>query len=140
MAMRVLGIRVVTLTTGTQRALGVIGAAAFGAGYGLAVIAGLWFPDNGALIATLVIVGLLVGLMNLTSREIVPYLVAALALILIGNTQAFTALNLTIDGLGEKLNGIVRMMAIFTAPAAVVQALRAGMLLARPGESQDQKP
>lgn len=138
MAMKVLGLRGITLTTGTQRAFGVIGAAAFLAGYGLAVIAGLWFPDNGALVATLVIVGLVVGAMNLTSREIVPYLVAALALILIGNTQAFTALNLAVDGLGERLNGIVRMMAVFTAPAAVLQALRAGMLLARPGESKDQ--
>jgi hypothetical protein len=121
------------------RLLSIFGAIAFIGGYALSVIAGIWWPENGGLIATLVILGLLVGFLNVTSREIVPYLVAAIALVLIGNTQAFTSLNLVAGGLGERVNQIVHMMAIFTAPAAVVQAIRAGMLLARPGESDHDK-
>ena len=117
------------------RTLSVVGAAAFLSGYIIALIAGIWWPETGGLIATLVILGLIVGFLNVTNREVVPYLVAAIALILIGGTQVFTPLNLVIDGLGEDVNQIVRMMAIFTAPAAVVQAIRAGMVLARPGES-----
>ncbi len=122
-----------------RRGLSIVGAAAFGAGYVVAVVAGIWWPDNGDLIAALVILGLIVGVLNVTTREITPYLVAAIALVLIGSNQVFTPLNLVADGLGERINLIVRMMAIFTAPAAVVQAIRGGMLLARPDE-QDTRP
>ena len=126
----------VTMPTGkSRRTLSIIGATAFGAGYLLSVIAGLFFPENGAIIAALVLLGLLVGAVNITSEEVVPYLVAAIALVLIGNTQAFTQLNLVVSGLGEQVNQVVRMMATFTAPAAVIQAVRAGMRLAAPGES-----
>jgi hypothetical protein len=113
----------------------IIGAAAFGCGYLIAIVAGIWFPENAALITVLVLLGLLVGLLNVTHKEVVPYLVAAIALVLIGSNQVFTPLNLVADGLGERVNLIVRMMAIFTAPAAVIQAIRAGVTLARPGQS-----
>ena len=112
-----------------------LGAVVFAFGYALAVFTGLFFPENGALIAILVLLGLAVGAFNVTHREVVPYLVAAIALVLIGGTQVFTPLNLVMDGLGERANLVVRMMAVFTAPAAVIQAVRAGMTLARPGES-----
>lgn len=116
------------------RTLSIIGAVAFLSGYVIAVISGIWWPEHGGLIATLVILGLLVGLFNIAGGEIVPYLVAAIALILIGGTQAFTPLNLVVDGMGDRVNQIVRMMAIFTAPAAVLQSVRAGIILARPGD------
>lgn len=114
----------------------ILGAVVFIGGYVLAVITGLWFEENGFFVLTLVLLGLLVGLFNVTHSEMVPYLVAATALVVIGGTQVFTPLNLVVDGLGEDVNLIVRMMAIFTAPAALIQALRAGMHLARPGEQQ----
>ena len=117
------------------RPLSVLGAFAFIVGYATAVVGGIWWPEHGVLIAILVVLGLVVGILNVTSREIVPYLVAAIALVLIGSTQVFTPLNIGADGLGERVNLVVRMMAIFTAPAAVIQAVRAGMVLARPGES-----
>ncbi|MBI4298767.1 MAG: hypothetical protein HY666_03305 [Chloroflexi bacterium] len=103
-------------------------------GYVIALIAGVWWPYNAGLIATLVIMGLVVGLLNITAKEVMPYLVAAIAVVLIGNFEAFSSLNLVIAGLGDKINDIVAMMAIFTAPAAVVQAVRAGITLAKPGD------
>lgn len=48
-------------------------------GYLLAIITGLWFEENGTLIAALVILGLLVGLFNVTHSEMVAYLVDATA-------------------------------------------------------------
>jgi hypothetical protein len=106
---------------------------AFIAGYTISVIAGLWWPDNAGLIATLVLLGLVVGLLNITGREIIPYLVAAIALVVVGNFEAFESLNLVVSGLGDKVNDIVAMLAIFTAPAAVIQAIKAGIVLSRPG-------
>ena len=117
-----------------ERPLSVIGAYAFIAGYAIAFIGGIWWPDNGGLLAVLVLLGLAVGVLNVTHKETTPYLIAAIALVLIGSTQVFTPLNIVADGLGERVNLIVRMMAIFTAPAAVVTAVRAGMHLAAPDD------
>ena len=136
-AVTTVGSRAQTWVQGYERPLSIIGAAAFFSGYVIAVIAGVWWPENAGLIATLVILGLVVGAVNVTSSEIVPYLVAAIALVLIGSNQVFTPLNAVVDGLGERVNLVVRMMAIFTAPAAVIQAIRAGMILARPGEASN---
>ena len=121
---------------GRENVFNVLGAVVFIGGYILAVITGIWFEENGNLVLTLVILGLLVGLFNVTHSEMVPYLVAATALVVIGGTQVFTPINLAIDGLGEDVNLVVRMMAIFTAPAALIQALRAGMHLAKPGQQR----
>lgn len=118
---------------GIQRLLSIAALVAFIAAYAIAVIAGIWWPDHSGLIATLVLLGLIVGLLNITGREIIPYLVAAIALVLVGNFEAFESLNLAVSGLGDKVNDIVAMLAIFTAPAAVVQAIKAGIVLARPG-------
>lgn len=119
-----------------QWIVSIIAAIAFIAGYGIAVVAGIWWPDFGPLILTLVLLGLVVGLLNITGREIIPYLIAAIALVVVGNFEAFTPLNDVKRGLGDQINQIVRMMAIFTAPAAVVQAIRAGMALARPSREE----
>ena len=120
-----------------QWLLSIIAAAAFIAGYALSVIAGIWWPDVPGIILALVIMGVVVGLLNITGSEIVPYLVAAIALLVVGNFKAFTALNDVFAGVGDVINQIVTLMAIFTAPAAVIQAVRAGVVLAKPGEADE---
>ncbi|NQW19138.1 MAG: hypothetical protein HQ477_00210 [Chloroflexi bacterium] len=119
---------------GHEGVFGRLGSWAFIAGYVLAIIAGLFWPDSGELILVLVLLGLVVGILNITQTEMLPYLVAAIALVLIGSTGVFTPLNLVTDGLGEDINLIVRMMSIFTAPAALVTAIRAGVHFAGHGE------
>lgn len=121
---------------GHERVLGLFGAWAFAAGYVLAIITGIFWPDSGELILALVVLGLVVGALNITQAEMLPYLVAAIALVLIGSTGVFTPLNLAVDGLGEDVNLIVRMMSVFTAPAALVTAVRAGLHFARHGEGE----
>ncbi|MFO8010861.1 MAG: hypothetical protein R6U89_08635 [Dehalococcoidia bacterium] len=119
--------------SGIRFILSIAAAMAFIAGYSVSVICGIWWPDNTVIIAALSIMGLLVGFFNIAGREIVPYLVAAIALVLIGNLGVFTPLNDVVSGLGDTANDIVFLMAVFTAPAAVVQSIRAGIILARPG-------
>lgn len=127
-----------TLKAGVARVqwiLSIAAAVAFIAGYAISVIAGIWWPDVSGIILALVIMGLIVGLLNITGREIIPYLVAAIALLVVGNFGAFDALNGVRSGLGDRINNIVHLMALFTAPAAVIQAIKAGIVLARPGGS-----
>ena len=114
--------------------LTVIGAIAFVAGFVLAVVGGIWYADNVNLAAALVILGLVVGLLNITAKETMPYLVAATALVLVGALEPFGPLNAILDGLGDTFNSIVRMVMVFPAPAAVVNAIKVAQSIARPGE------
>lgn len=125
--------------------MGLLGSASFFLGVILATITGIWWPDNGGLLATLVLFGLIVGLLNITGKEVVPFLVSAIALVVVGTasfatgsgetTGVFGRLNSVSAGLGTNLDDIVRDLAIFIAPAAIVNALRAAIALARPGQA-----
>lgn len=118
-----------------QWILSVVAMVAFIAGYVLSIIFGIVNPDNAAVLLILVILGVIVGLLNITGKEIIPYLIAAIALIIVGNLKAFEPLNQVGGNLGDRVNDIVGLMATFSAPAAVIQAVRAGVALARPSES-----
>ncbi len=116
--------------------LSVAAAISFILGYLLAVVAGIFWPTNEAILAILAIMGLLVGFFNITGREIVPYLVAAIALVLIGtaNPSPFQPLERVSEDLVANINDVVDLLAVFIAPAALIQAIRAGLVLASPGD------
>ena len=122
------------MTGGLRRLLSVAAAISFVVGYILAIVGGHTWPDNTGIIAALAIMGVFIGFMNITAREIMPYLIASIALVLIGATGIFLRLNQAMFGLGTDLNDIVGFLAIFTAPAATIVAVRAGISLAAPGD------
>lgn len=123
-----------TMTGGLRRLLSVAAAVSFVVGYILAIVGGHSWPDNTGIIGALAIMGVFIGFMNITAREIMPYLIASIALVLIGATGIFLPLNKAMAGLGTDLTDIVGMLAIFTAPAATIVAVRAGISLAAPGD------
>ena len=116
--------------------IGIIGAIAFFAGMLLAIIGGgISEGDNGTIVLILLIMGIIVGLFNITSKEMIPFLVAAIALVVVGiGTQSFNPLNDVIDGLGRVLNGMVQFIAVLMVPAAVINAVRVVWSLAQPGD------
>lgn len=113
-----------------------LGAVAFFVGMVIAVICGA-VPatrEEGSVVLLLVILGIIVGLFNITGKEIIPFLVAAIALVVVGlGVNAFGPLDKIIDGLGGALDAIVRLIAVFMVPAAVINAVRVVWQLARPG-------
>ncbi len=111
----------------------IIGIIAVIGGIGLAIVGGIVSMDNSAIILTLVILGILVGLLNVTAKEVVPFMVAAIALVVVGQL-GFTALDDIWSGLGTHLTAIVKYFAQFMAPAAVISALRALVQLGFPGD------
>jgi len=121
---------------GIRGLLSLAAAISFIAGYVFCVLAGIWWPGNEPIIVALCIMGLLVGFFNITGKEVVPYLVAAIALIVIGtaNPSPFQPLEKVSEDLYLNLQDIIKLLAIFTAPAALVQAVRAGIALASPGD------
>ena len=113
-----------------------LGQWAFIIGVLLAIVVGVFATNlsintKGTLSLVLVLLGLVVGFLNITEKETTPFLVAAIALIA---TAASVDTLKTIDlgvNLGLYLAGIVSQIAVFVAPAAVIVALKAINSLAK---------
>jgi hypothetical protein len=105
-----------------------LGFLAFVVGFILAIIAGLFFPDQSWVFYVLLILGLLIGFLNIADKEVTLFLVAVIALIVAGNVFAPVT---TLD-IGDKLNDIMRLIAALMAPAAVVVAVKALYQAAKP--------
>ncbi len=104
-----------------------LGHLAFIAGVIVAIIAGISSAilEEHVVTLVLVVLGLVVGFMNITSEEYTGFLVAAIALMVAGVADV-----LSIPYVGEILNNILRNIAKFVAPAALVVALKAVKRLA----------
>lgn len=107
-----------------NKVLGIIGFIAFALGLLIALVGGIVAPANGALILVLVILGIIVGALNITTKEITLLLIAAIALLVVG-TAGFAPLDKLLRGLGTTINEIVYYLARLMAPAAVIAAVRA---------------
>ena len=110
--------------------LGFIGFWAFILGLVIAVIAGVILPQNTAIIIVLIILGLVIGFLNITAKEFMLFLVATIALIVVGNVFA----PLTALGIGKILGSILGYVATLMAPAAIVAAIKALWSIGKPGD------
>ena len=117
----------------TQKVFGFIGMAAFSVGLVMSVVYGIVSRDNANVVLALVLLGIVVGFLNITKREMALLLLTAVALIVVGKAS-FSALDDLVDGLGYSLNSIVSYLAVFMAPAAVITAVRAIWAVGRPGD------
>ena len=112
-----------------------IGQWAFIGGVLLAIIVGVFatLSENtkGTISLVLVVLGLVVGFLNITEKETTPFLVAAAALMLTATSvNTLKEIKMGVN-LGIYLAGIVSQIAVFVAPAAVIVALKAINSLAK---------
>lgn len=83
------------------------------------------------LLLVLVVLGVIVGFLNVTSKEMTEFLVAAIALIVIAPVSStLVVIDKFIAGLGTLLQSVLSFIAIFVAPAALIVALKAIIELA----------
>jgi hypothetical protein len=108
--------------------LGKVGKAAFVIGLIIAVIAGIFGASTGWVPLALVVLGLIVGFLNITEEEVNDFLIAAIALILVGTIGGGLS---TIPTIGDYLAAIVADIAVFVVPAALVVSLKAVWSLAK---------
>ena len=110
---------------------GKMGQWAFVIGVILAIVFGL-IPSQWEGMATLVLVilGLVVGLLNVSERESTPFLVASAAL-MITNGAGPTLAKIPPEVLGTFLQNAVEKIGVFVAPAAIVVALKSIQSLAK---------
>ena len=102
-----------------------IGSWAFILGVLIAIIAGLaaaMVVEYAAMITlVLIILGLIVGFLNINDKETQPFLVATIALMAV----KLSLHELDILNIGAYLTAIVGNLAAFVAPAALILALKA---------------
>jgi hypothetical protein len=99
-----------------------IGGIAFIVGLVLAVIVAIMGANNASwAIYVLAVLGLIVGLMNVTEKESLKFLVASIAFI-----TTFTALGTVVAPLGtvgDFLSNFFGLLVVFVSPAAAIVAI-----------------
>jgi hypothetical protein len=98
----------------------------------MADIATLHTADTNVMDATayvvliMLILGIVVGFISVTSKEVTPFLIGAIALVVVGTSTVWSALMLKsqLNLLYYWATDIVSFIAAFAAPAAVIIAVR----------------
>jgi hypothetical protein len=123
------------------KALAIVGKVAFIVGVLFAIVGGIWggvsVPTNEAVIIVLLLAGIVIGLLNITAKEAVAVLSAAVALVILGIwgfTPAFQPVLKVSQALGENVIGVVCAFALLMAPAAIIIAVKAVISAAKPGD------
>ena len=100
----------------------------------IAVVAGIAASAvadySGWITLALVVLGVIVGLLNVSEKETQAFLVAAIALIVAGGA-GFSAIDMVVSGLGTAIATILGNVAAFVAPAAVIVALKGVWAMAK---------
>jgi len=109
-----------------------IGAGAFVLGLFLAILSStairILVPEiSGYLPLVLVVLGLVVGFLNIGDKEIQSFLIAGIALVVAGipNGTLLTTLDAVIPNLGTALTAMLGGISTFAAPAVLVVSLKA---------------
>jgi hypothetical protein len=123
------------MSKNSSKILGMVGFWAFIVGLVIAIVVGILSALGmataimPAIIIVLIILGLIVGFLNITAKEILLFLVATIALIVVGGVFA----PLKTFGVGKILDAILALVATLMAPAAIVAAIKALWAVGRPG-------
>jgi hypothetical protein len=80
---------------------------------------------NGYVTLILLILGILVGLVNITAKEVNMFLIATVALIVASISKVWTPLDTIHPLLAYWADGILNYIVAFVAPAAVILAIKA---------------
>lgn len=105
-----------------------IGEWAFLAGVILALLFGLFKGEvTGTLATVLIVLGIIVGFLNIAEKETTPYLVAAIALLVAGSAGLGAIPFANLVNLSAMLQNIV----LFVAPAAIIVALKTVITLGK---------
>lgn len=99
-----------------------IGSYAFIAGVLIAVIAGVANVDAALATQALVVLGIIVGLVNITEKETAQFLLAAVSIVIVASF-AGTGVG-AVPVIGTMLNKILVGVMTFVTPAVIIVALK----------------
>ncbi len=106
-----------------------LGSWAFLLGIFVAIITGAFLPEKtSTMISFLVMLGTIVGLLNVTTKESNSFLLAAVSLVII--TAFGSPVVSEVVSIGAALSGILDSILVFVVPATIVVALKSIISLA----------
>jgi len=114
-----------------------IGAWAYIIGMIIAVALGVFstLPGMTWLLTILIVMGLIVGFLNVNEKETSAYLLAAVSLVIVtsfgGGVIGTIGDGTSLVWLGNALQGVLNAMTVFIVPATIVVALKAIYALAK---------
>ncbi|MBI5389220.1 hypothetical protein HZB01_02465 [Candidatus Woesearchaeota archaeon] len=113
----------------TDNTLGFVGRVAFIVGVVLAVVSGVFGAGNSYVISALVVLGLIVGFLNVTEQETNTFILTTVALVIVSN-MAGSYLG-KVDVVGAYFDGIFGAIITFITPATIVVGLKTIYALAK---------
>ena len=107
-----------------------LGSLFFMIGAIIAVVGGFFYPrgDNVTLSTVLILLGIIVGLLNITVKEINNFLIAATSLVIISALGG--AVLGQVPAIGVYLEGILLAVTMLIIPAAIIVAIKSVYALA----------
>lgn len=105
--------------------MGMVGSWAFLIGVILAIILGALGPVAGAWLIVLVVIGLIVGLLNVADKEVQPFLMSGAVLIIA------SALGQNVTGGIAILDNVLQALLAIFVPATIIVAIKNVFSLAR---------
>jgi len=100
-----------------------VGAWAFIIGVILAIIAGLFFGTNAVVTSVLILLGIIVGFLNITDKETSAYLLAAVSLVIVTSFGGSVLAHVAV--IGVYLQSVLGAIMTFVIPAVIIVALKA---------------
>ena len=120
-----------SMSKSTDNSLQSIGSWAFLLGVVVAIIAGALLPDKSStptVTSFLVLLGTIVGLLNITTRETNSFLLASVSLVLV--TALGGSVVSGVVSVGPYLGSMLDSILVFVVPATIVVALKSIFALA----------
>lgn len=103
-----------------------IGPWAYIVGILIALLAGFLAPANSLLMLVLGVLGVFVGLLNVTDKELMLFLISSLVFLVAGSSLGMLITGLDISGgVATGFVGALNYLVVFVAPAAALLALLA---------------
>ena len=113
-----------------RKGIWIIGFIAFAIGLLTAIAGAIIDPHSITVILILVILGMIVGFINVSRKETITLLVATIALVVVGDVlDPIKHLEI-----GALFDNMLSLVATFMAPAAIIAAIKAIVAVGFPGE------
>ena len=98
----------------------ILGGWAFVIGIVIAILIGIGVPLTDTIIAILVVIGIIIGLLNIADKEVQPFMLASIAVLLAAYMGSGVLAKVPLVNLGNALNAIMAMV----VPAIIIVALK----------------
>lgn len=103
----------------------------------MAYNAGTWTADstvadaNGWVLLIMLILGIIIGITSITAKEVTPFLIATIALVVAASANIWYPLGRIHDLLYYLATGILNYIVAFAAPAAVIISIKSVLAMAK---------